>query len=423
MIDRARRASRSRSSSSATRTRSSSSSAQNPPSTPVPARSGSRRLRRRRDRAHPRARAREPGAPPGAQGDPPLRGRRPDCSRPPTSTRCGRRSRGALEPIAPGRSLPLCYFRAPAMDYELPVYEHGLALVCPVLGGPKPEGARPRRHPRLRSAATWSRRATCGRRTRCRGARAPSARPAPRRRPQPCFRSPRTSRSSGSPPSRASRPRARWSACVGHAAELGGASAAAGRRAARARTPPSAAPTSLALLRYLAAELGRAGSGLDPWTSTPPTSGPEIWAAAEARTEDAGAGSSRTSRDGESTRLELASAAHAARAIVAVRARGRGISVFLAADEDALADARRPLTSPAPTSCASRRRCDPRASACAAAPSSFDLGLESGHETEEVQARMELALIIGGSVALAALILSPSSSGRTSTRRSGRTRC
>jgi hypothetical protein len=31
----------------------------------------------------------------------------------------------ALETIAPGRTLPLCYFRAPAMDYELPVFEQG----------------------------------------------------------------------------------------------------------------------------------------------------------------------------------------------------------------------------------------------------------------------------------------------------------
>lgn len=42
-----------------------------------------------------------------------------------------------LEGIAPGRALPLCYFRAPAMDYELPVYEEGGVLSSPVIGGPK----------------------------------------------------------------------------------------------------------------------------------------------------------------------------------------------------------------------------------------------------------------------------------------------
>src|SRR5918999_514012 len=42
-----------------------------------------------------------------------------------------------LEAIAPARTLPLCYFRVPAMDYELPVYEQGGELTSPVLGGPK----------------------------------------------------------------------------------------------------------------------------------------------------------------------------------------------------------------------------------------------------------------------------------------------
>jgi hypothetical protein len=43
----------------------------------------------------------------------------------------------ALEAIAPARALPLCYFRAPAMDYELPVYEERGELSSPVVGGPK----------------------------------------------------------------------------------------------------------------------------------------------------------------------------------------------------------------------------------------------------------------------------------------------
>src|SRR3954463_6686291 len=42
-----------------------------------------------------------------------------------------------LETIAPGRSLPLCYFRAPAMDYKLPVYEEGGRLTVPGIGGPR----------------------------------------------------------------------------------------------------------------------------------------------------------------------------------------------------------------------------------------------------------------------------------------------
>src|ERR687888_368278 len=41
--------------------------------------------------------------------------------------------RRQLEVIAPARSLPLCYFRAPRFDYSLAVYQQGAHLVCPVL--------------------------------------------------------------------------------------------------------------------------------------------------------------------------------------------------------------------------------------------------------------------------------------------------
>jgi hypothetical protein len=42
-----------------------------------------------------------------------------------------------LETIAPARALPLAYFRAPAVDYSLPVYEDDGQIVSPVLAGPK----------------------------------------------------------------------------------------------------------------------------------------------------------------------------------------------------------------------------------------------------------------------------------------------
>ena len=42
-----------------------------------------------------------------------------------------------LETIAPARALPLAYFRVPAMDYSLPVYEDDGQVVSPVLAGPK----------------------------------------------------------------------------------------------------------------------------------------------------------------------------------------------------------------------------------------------------------------------------------------------
>src|SRR5918911_3568407 len=37
-----------------------------------------------------------------------------------------------LDTIAPGRALPLCYFRVTEVDYELPVYEDGDDVVSPV---------------------------------------------------------------------------------------------------------------------------------------------------------------------------------------------------------------------------------------------------------------------------------------------------
>src|SRR5947207_1314195 len=42
----------------------------------------------------------------------------------------------SLEMIAPARILPLAYFRAPAIDYSLPVYEDDGEIVSPVISGP-----------------------------------------------------------------------------------------------------------------------------------------------------------------------------------------------------------------------------------------------------------------------------------------------
>jgi hypothetical protein len=42
----------------------------------------------------------------------------------------------ALDSIAPARTLPLCWFAAPAAGFELAVYEEGDEIVCPLLSGP-----------------------------------------------------------------------------------------------------------------------------------------------------------------------------------------------------------------------------------------------------------------------------------------------
>src|SRR5256714_9273338 len=50
-----------------------------------------------------------------------------------------------LETIAPARALPLAYFRVPAVDYSLPVYEDDGQIVSPVLAGPKLKAPPPAR--------------------------------------------------------------------------------------------------------------------------------------------------------------------------------------------------------------------------------------------------------------------------------------
>jgi hypothetical protein len=42
-----------------------------------------------------------------------------------------------LDSLAPARTLPLAYFRVPAMDYSVPVYEDDGKIISPVIGGPK----------------------------------------------------------------------------------------------------------------------------------------------------------------------------------------------------------------------------------------------------------------------------------------------
>jgi hypothetical protein len=122
---------------------------------------------------------------------------------------------------------------------------------------------------------------------------------------------------------------------VGHPAELRGS-----ERRRRGGGPDiedvaPAAPDVIALLRFLRAELGRAGSkaaaGLYACEVRP-----EIWAAAEARTEDAGTRLVAHLSDDDTTRLELV-VRHTGGGDYAVALEDRGINVFLAHDEDGLA--------------------------------------------------------------------------------------
>jgi hypothetical protein len=121
---------------------------------------------------------------------------------------------------------------------------------------------------------------------------------------------------------------------VGHAPQLR-------RRERRRAAGPTvedtapAAPDVVALLRYLCAELGRAGE-VAAWGLYASQVRPEIWAAAEARTVDAGTRLVAHMSDPGATRLEL-QVRRTGAGDVAVALEDRGINVFLAPDEEALA--------------------------------------------------------------------------------------
>jgi hypothetical protein len=248
-----------------------------------------------------------------------------------------------LETIAPARTLPLCYFRAPAMDYELPVYESAERkrsgrreaagwLTTPVLGGPRIRsrdlaGIRREVCRYLESAGYVSdaEEVTVGV-VRPRDLRRVSPAAVLRSHSDPDLWLPSVEGTSADGP---------VVGVVGHAPQL--------RRGARRRRGGGptvddrapAAPDVVSLIRYLQTELGRAGE-VAAWGVYASAVRPEIWAAAEERTEDAGSRLVAHLTDDASTRLELAVRRTGA-GDVAVAIADRGINVFLAPDEDALA--------------------------------------------------------------------------------------
>jgi hypothetical protein len=240
-----------------------------------------------------------------------------------------------LDGIAPARSLPLAYFRVPAMDYELPVYEDDGDVVSPVLGGPKLRagdlaGIRQRVCRYLISAGYVSADddVTLG-----------VLRPRDLRLVQPAT----VLRSYTDPDT--------WMPAVegvsadgpvvgvlGNAARL-----AAPERQRRARGPLAqdrapAAPDVISLLRLMRVEVARSGSPERAASLYLSDVRPELWAAAEERTTDTRATLVAYLSDADGTRLEMALRRSGSGELVTAL-EDRGINVFLDADAEALARA------------------------------------------------------------------------------------
>ena len=237
-----------------------------------------------------------------------------------------------LDTIAPGRTLPLCYFRAPAMDYELPVFEHGGWLTTPVLGGPRLRahdlaGIRRQVCRYLESAGYVGHadEVTVG-----------VVRPRDLRRVAPAavFRS-HTDPELWIPSVEGVSPDGPVIGVVGHAPELRRRERRRGGAGPRVEDTAPAAPDVVALIRYLQTELGRAGR-VAAWGLYASEVRPEIWAPAEARTEEAGTRLVAHLAGDEPTRLELAVRRTGAGDVVTAL-EDQGINVFLAPDDDALA--------------------------------------------------------------------------------------
>jgi hypothetical protein len=239
-----------------------------------------------------------------------------------------------LEQLAPGHKLPLCFFRAPAMDYELPVYEEHGEYVSPIIGGANLKAhdlAGIRRHVcRYLLNAGYVARAeevTVG-----------VLRPSDLRRVPPAavFRSLDDS-DMWLPSVEGSSPDGPVVGVMEEAVRL--------RRSERRRAgagpagtaSPPAAPDVVELLRFLRTELARSGGLADPRSLYATEVRDEIWRDAERHTEDTGTRLTAYLSDAETTALEMPVRATGFGEVTTALA-DEGITVLLAADVSALAE-------------------------------------------------------------------------------------
>lgn len=240
-----------------------------------------------------------------------------------------------LEGIAPARRLPICWFRAPAMDYELPVYENDGELSSPVFGGPRLK-ARDLAGIRL---VICRHLVSAGYVADAEDVEVGVLRPSDLRRVPPAcvFRSQDDSRL-WLPSVEGASPDGPVVGLLGPSPTLAGRSRRRVAPGPPARAPAPAAPDVVALLRSVRAEIARrppATGDAAPESVYAARVRPDIWAAAEARTDDARTMLLARLSDGATT-LELPVRAAGA-GDVCLALEDRGINVFLAPDADALA--------------------------------------------------------------------------------------
>jgi hypothetical protein len=240
-----------------------------------------------------------------------------------------------LDSIAPARTLPLCYFRAVPMDYELPVYEHEGRFSSPIIGGPKLRAADLagiHQHVcRYLVSAGYARDAD--------DVQALVLRPRDLRLVAPAA----VFRSSADPDV--------WIPCVDGVSAEGPVVGVLGR-AARLRHPSRprpgagpavgqtspAAPEVVSLLRCVRLELAPGRRALDPGTFYATDVRRDQWALAEARLSDLHGRLVAYLSDDQGTRLEMAiRRTGAGESIAAID--DRGISFFAADSDEELAGA------------------------------------------------------------------------------------